>query len=73
MSICGRSGIGFNAQVLVLRGRQSDLLLSETAAEMRRRGPKADLVEFDGIGHAPALVAADQINVVRNFLEKPLR
>ncbi len=59
--------------VLVLRGRQSDLLLSETAAEMRRRGPKADLVEFDGIGHAPALMAADQINVVRNFLEKPLR
>ncbi len=53
---------------LVLRGKDSDLLLSETAREMTTRGPKAKLVEFDGIGHAPMLMAADQINVVREFL-----
>jgi pimeloyl-ACP methyl ester carboxylesterase len=53
---------------LVLRGKQSDLLLHETAEEMTRRGPKARLVEFDGIGHAPALMAEDQIAVVRDFL-----
>jgi pimeloyl-ACP methyl ester carboxylesterase len=35
---------------------------------MTRRGPKAKLVEFPGIGHAPALMAADQIAVIRDFL-----
>ena len=53
---------------LVLRGKDSDLLLSETAKEMTTRGPKARLVEFAGIGHAPMMMAADQINVVREFL-----
>ena len=55
----------------MVRGKESDLLLRETAEEMTRRGPKAQLVEFDGIGHAPALMAEDQIAVVREFLESP--
>jgi pimeloyl-ACP methyl ester carboxylesterase len=55
---------------LVLRGKESDLLLPATAEEMARRGPKARVVEFAGIGHAPALMADDQIAVVRDFLEK---
>ena len=53
---------------LVLRGKDSDLLLGETARDMTTRGPKAKLVEFAGIGHAPMLMAADQIDVVREFL-----
>ncbi len=53
---------------LVLRGADSDLLLPETAAEMTRRGPEAALVEIPGCGHAPALMAPDQIAVVRDFL-----
>ncbi len=53
---------------LVLRGKESDLLLGKTAEEMTQRGPRAQLVEFDGIGHAPALMADDQIAVVRDFL-----
>ncbi len=35
---------------------------------MTRRGPKARLIEFPGIGHAPALMAQDQIAAVRDFL-----
>lgn len=54
---------------LLLRGVQSDLLLKETALAMTQRGPRARLVEFDGIGHAPMLMAQDQIEVVRNFLK----
>jgi pimeloyl-ACP methyl ester carboxylesterase len=42
--------------------------MAETAQDMTRRGPKAKLVEFAGIGHAPMLMAADQIKVVRDFL-----
>ena len=57
-----------NCPTLLLRGADSDLLLRETAQEMTRRGPKANLVEFAGIGHAPMLMAADQIDVVRGFL-----
>ena len=47
---------------LVLRGAESDLLLAETAEEMTRRGPRAELIEFPGCGHAPALVEAVQID-----------
>lgn len=53
---------------LTLRGADSDLLLHETALEMTRRGPKAKLVEFPGVGHAPMLMNPEQIEVVREFL-----
>jgi pimeloyl-ACP methyl ester carboxylesterase len=53
---------------LVLRGGRSDLLLADTAAQMTQRGPRARLVEFEGVGHAPMLMARDQIEVVRDFL-----
>ena len=56
------------AQTLLLRGAQSDLLSAATAAAMTQRGPKARLVEFDNVGHAPTLVAAEQVAVVRDFL-----
>ena len=56
------------APTLLLRGTQSDLLLAETAQEMTRRGPRAQLQEFAGIGHAPALMSSDQIEIVRSFL-----
>jgi pimeloyl-ACP methyl ester carboxylesterase len=56
---------------LVLRGAESDLLLRETAEQMQKRGPHARLVEFPGVGHAPMLMAEDQIKVVKDFLLAP--
>ncbi len=56
---------------LVLRGAQSDLLSHETAEAMTQRGPKARLVELPGVGHAPTLVADDQVALVREFLGLP--
>ena len=56
------------AQTLVLRGAQSDLLSPATAQAMQRRGPCARVVEFDGVGHAPTLVVADQLEAVTSFL-----
>ncbi len=53
---------------LVLRGGESGLLTAATAEEMTRRGPRADLVTFPGVGHAPALMAEDQIAAVRAFV-----
>lgn len=57
--------------VLLLRGAESDLLARETAAAMTTRGPKARLVEFAGVGHAPTLVQPDQRQVVKDFLLAP--
>jgi pimeloyl-ACP methyl ester carboxylesterase len=53
---------------LLLRGELSDLLSRDTAGEMRRRGPKAKVAEIRGVGHAPTLLHADQIAIVRDFL-----
>lgn len=53
---------------LVLRGGDSLLLDALTAERMTRRGPCATLVTFPGIGHAPALMAEDQIGIVRGWL-----
>ena len=68
------------AETLLLRGAQSDLLSRDTAAEMGRRGPKARLIEFEGVGHAPTLISAPQVEAVASFLlpdiaadEKPFR
>ena len=57
-----------SCSTLLIRGGNSDLLLAETAEEMTRRGPRAQLAEFDGIGHAPMLMSNDQIEAVRGFL-----
>ena len=53
---------------LCLRGETSDLLLPETAEEMRRRGPRAVVVTIAGCGHAPALNVPDQFALVERFL-----
>ena len=53
---------------LVLRGAESDLLSRVTADAMTQRGPRARVHEIAGVGHAPTLVHADQVAVVRDFL-----
>lgn len=53
---------------LVLRGADSDLLLPQTAEEMTQRGPRAQLVTWPGMGHAPALMAPDQIGLIEEWL-----
>ena len=57
--------------VLLVRGAESDLLSRDTALAMTQRGPKPQLVEFTGVGHAPTLVQADQRRIVADFLRSP--
>lgn len=52
----------------VLRGAQSDLLTPEAAQAMSQRGPRAQVVEIPGVGHAPMLMDETQIVPVREFL-----
>ncbi|MFT5644693.1 MAG: pimeloyl-ACP methyl ester carboxylesterase [Janthinobacterium sp.] len=53
---------------LLVRGQDSDLLSHETAQRMTARGPKAQLVELPGVGHAPTFTHPDQIALARQFL-----
>jgi len=55
---------------LVLRGALSDLLLPETVAQMASRGPRARTTEIAGVGHAPMLLDAAQVNIVSDFLRQ---
>ena len=54
--------------VLVLRGEKSEVLTRDTVGEMCQRRPGTQVVEFPGIGHAPALMSAEQIDAVKRFL-----
>ena len=56
------------ARTLLVRGAQSDLLSRDTALAMTTRGPKARLIEFEGVGHAPTFVSDDQVGAVASFL-----
>jgi pimeloyl-ACP methyl ester carboxylesterase len=59
------------AQTLLTRGAESDLLSRATALAMTGRGPRARLVEFPGVGHAPTFVAPEQVEAVTSFLLQP--
>lgn len=66
-----RSYDSITCPTLLLRGAESDLLNRLTAQAMTQRGPRATLREFEGVGHAPTLVAEDQIDAVKKFLLSP--
>lgn len=53
---------------LLLRGAESDLLTPAAAHAMTQRGARARLAELPGVGHAPTLLHADQIGLVKYFL-----
>ena len=59
---------------LIVRGVDSDLLALETVEQMKRRGIAASMglvknAEIAGCGHAPALMADDQIDLIEEFLD----
>lgn len=56
--------------VLILRGSESGILTQQTLDEMLKRNPNAQSHVFEGIGHAPPLMAGDQIDIVLDFLAK---
>ena len=55
--------------VFLIHGLQSRLLDQATVDRMKKSGPKLKSRGFAGIGHAPALMAADQIATVQRWLE----
>lgn len=53
---------------LILRGADSDLLPRSTAAEMLARNANARLVEIADCGHMPALLDAQQIGLLSDWI-----
>ena len=56
------------ADTLVLRGNDSDLLTLPTARAMAERGPRARVLNWEGVGHAPTLIADNQVQALADFL-----
>jgi pimeloyl-ACP methyl ester carboxylesterase len=54
--------------VLLLRGKESDVLLESTVEEMKQRGPRLEVVEIPGVGHAPTLTAPEHVRIVSDWL-----
>jgi pimeloyl-ACP methyl ester carboxylesterase len=54
--------------VLVIRGRESRILPPDVLRTMRAVKPTMQGVEIAGAGHAPSLMAPDQVAVVATFL-----
>lgn len=62
---------GIEAETLLLHGAESDLLLPATVQAMQQRGPRPRCVEIAGVGHAPMLRDAAQVDPVLDFLLPP--
>ena len=60
----------YSVPLLIVRGENSDILSAETAAEMVRRHPQAELVTVPDRGHAPLLTEPAAISSIRKFLDR---
>ncbi len=55
------------AEMLIVRGEQSDLLSSKTVKDMCQRNPRARSLEIPDVGHAPAFITPEQVAIAREF------
>jgi cobalt-zinc-cadmium efflux system protein len=56
-----------HADMLIVRGGDSDLLSAATVKKMCEHNPRARSVEIPGVGHAPAFITPEQVSLVREF------
>ncbi len=59
---------GLSANILLLRGAKSGLLLEETARQMLATPQVKNLITFENVGHAPMLMNETQITPALDFL-----
>jgi pimeloyl-ACP methyl ester carboxylesterase len=56
--------------VLVVSGQYSDLLPDDVLKDMLRRNRNASAFTVQNCGHAPALIARDQIGLIEEFINR---
>jgi len=54
--------------LLILRGKNSSLLLPQTVEQMKHRHGNAESIEFDDCAHAPSLMVDEQIQAIDSWL-----
>lgn len=54
---------------LLIKGGDSDVLTAEILDQMRSSRPGLEVIEWRGVGHAPALMDEAQIQAVKNWLD----
>lgn len=54
--------------VLIIQGSESDVLSSQTVRLMKKTHPLCESVELAGVGHAPALMSADEIEIITKWV-----
>ncbi|ACK71828.1 alpha/beta hydrolase fold protein [Gloeothece citriformis PCC 7424] len=59
---------GISCPILLLHGQESDLLLPDTISQMKEIHPDMTVVSFPDVGHAPALMNDEQIQIIKNWL-----
>lgn len=59
---------GIRCPLLVLRGKNSDILSEATAKKMVESVPDGRLVEVPGVGHAPTLTEPEAVEALDEFL-----
>jgi pimeloyl-ACP methyl ester carboxylesterase len=57
--------------VLLIRGESSEIFPRDVADTMLEIKPETRFLEVEGAGHAPSLMAPEQIEIVRDFLLVP--
>ena len=55
---------------MLIHGAESVLLTTDIIERMRQDGPDFDLATFDGCGHVPSLMAPNQIEILRSWLNE---
>jgi len=58
-----------NCPVLLLRGGKSDFLSTQLRDSMMESLPHAQTIEFADAGHVPSINSAEQIGLIRNWLD----
>jgi len=56
--------------VLVIRGRESDLLTAETVTKMKETHSNCESIEVANAGHAPALVDPETVGYILQWIKK---
>lgn len=57
---------------LLIWGEVSDVLTADTVAQMQRENADLSLYSLPNVPHVPSLMEKDQIDVVTEWLRKPL-
>lgn len=57
-------------EIFVLKGEKSDILLSDDLEYMKATKPNIKTYELKNVGHAPALMSEEEIELVKSFFVK---